>query len=235
MKPAPAETRPDVRAAVLALQGSCEPHAAMLRRIGCDPILVRRPDQLAEATHLILPGGESTTIRSLLERYELLAPLESRLGDGSLVAFGTCAGAILLGRDDGTRPARLGAIDVTVDRNAYGTQLDSFRAEVSLAKEWVEAGDASEAADATDPNDSPFPGIFIRAPRFGETGPGVRVLATYRDEPVMVSSENILAATFHPELTEDERIHRHFLAMQPTSVTTAGITPAGIPTAGHGP
>ena len=192
------------RAGVLCQQGSSEPHVARLTDLGLAPIAVRQKRDLAGLTHLILPGGESTTIRHLLDLFGLTPELGARFRDGELALFGTCAGAILLGQNDGTRPARLGLIDVTLARNAFGRQVDSFSHDVEL-----------RLADAIGDARRPFHGVFIRAPRFVRIGPGTRTIGDLDGEPVLVEAPGILAGTFHPELTDDLRVHRHFLAMAP--------------------
>ena len=183
-----------MRAGVLALQGDFEPHAQMLGSLGCEVVLVRNPAQLAAVTHLVLPGGESTTLHHLLNLFELWEPLRQRSSEGSLALFGTCAGAILLGRSDGTRPPRLGLLDAALARNAYGRQVDSFVAPIELD------GAALNA-------------VFIRAPKFVDVGARARVLARLHGAPVLVEGPRVLAATFHPELSGDVRIHRRFLAL----------------------
>ncbi len=189
-------------AGVLCLQGSSEPHLARLRDLGFAPREVRQCKDLDGLTHLILPGGESTTIRHLLDLFGLTRELIERHRDGRLCLFGTCAGAILLGQEDGTRPPRLGLLDVAVTRNAYGRQVDSFSTELALMLEEID-------------DHSPFHGVFIRAPRFARIGPTVRVLARRDEEAVLVEAPGLLAATFHPELTRDLRVHRHFVEMVP--------------------
>ena len=186
---------------ILALQGDFEPHARVLRALGAEPILVRCPEALAGLTHLVLPGGESTTLHNLLTRFGMWDTLRERHAAGTLVLFGTCAGAILLGRDDGTRPPRLGLLDATLERNAYGSQLASFTKPIVL--------------DAL--GHDPFPCVFIRAPKFTAIGPRAKVLARDGHAPILVEGEGILAATFHPELSGDSRLHRRFLELQPAS------------------
>ena len=184
--------------AILALQGSVEPHVESLRRIGSTPVEVRRPEQLAGVTHLVLPGGESTTLYKLLELYGLWEPLAARARQGELAVFGTCAGAILLGRPADERPPRLGIIDITVKRNAYGSQIDSFTAPLHVA--------GRSAARVIE-------GVFIRSPRMSDPGPEVEVLAQHDGEPVLVRQGRCLAATFHPELTPDSSLHEYFLEL----------------------
>jgi len=195
-----------VRAGVLALQGSSEPHLERLRELGLEPREVRRRADLEGLTHLILPGGESTTIRRLLDLFGLCDELLARFRRGELSLYGTCAGAILLGREDGSRPARFGLLDAEVARNAYGRQVDSFARDVQL----------DLATDGNDPG-RPFHCIFIRAPRFARIGPGVRVLGAIDGEPILLEAPGILAGTFHPELTRDLRVHRHFLGLAPAA------------------
>ena len=180
---------------VLALQGSFEPHARALTRLGFEPLLVRAPGELESLTHLILPGGESTTLQHLLELFGLFEPIRERAQRGELALFGTCAGAILLAQEDGSRPPRLGLLDATLERNAYGRQVDSFEAAIEV--EGLE-GEALKA-------------IFIRAPRFKNIGTRARVLACFCGEPVLVEQPGLLAATFHPELSDDDRLHARFL------------------------
>lgn len=182
---------------MLALQGDAEPHAECLRALGEEPRPVRRAAELEDLTHLVLPGGESTTIAHLIDLFGLRTVLVERARSGELALFGTCAGAILLGREDAERPARFGLLDAEVRRNAYGRQIDSFTAALTI--------------DAFETEPAPFPAVFIRAPRFGAIGPGVRVLSEWNGAPVLVEAPGILAATFHPELTGDLRLHRYFL------------------------
>jgi 5'-phosphate synthase pdxT subunit len=173
-----------VKIGVLALQGNFREHAAMLRRLGADPVEVRKPEQLDDVDGLIVPGGESTTFMRLMRLYGL---------DEAIRAFdrpilGTCAGMIVLDRD------HLGLADVEVERNAYGRQVSSFEADLKLAGE-----------------DEPLRGVFIRAPRVRETGEDVEVLAEHEGRPVLVRDGRILVASFHPELTDDARVHELFL------------------------
>jgi 5'-phosphate synthase pdxT subunit len=157
---------------------------------------VRRPEQLAGVDALVIPGGESTTISMLLERAELFEPVANRLDEG-MPALGTCAGMILLGAEIlGGRPDQrcFGAIDLTVRRNAYGRQVDSFDADIDVVG-----------------FDEPFPASFIRAPVVERLGEGVDVLAEVDGRPVLCASGSVLVASFHPELSDDLRIHRRFL------------------------
>ena len=180
---------------VLALQGAFREHCAAVRRLGHVAVEVRTPADLAGVDALIIPGGESTTIDKLLDWQGLREPLQARLDDG-MPAFGTCAGLIVLAASavdglPGQRP--LGAIDIVAQRNGFGRQVRSFEAPVLLV------GD-----------DEPMTGVFIRAPRIVEVGEDVEIIATMGDEPVAAASGTIMVATFHPELTDDDRLHRRF-------------------------
>jgi 5'-phosphate synthase pdxT subunit len=181
---------------VLALQGDVREHVAALRALGADTTEVRRPDQLEAVDALVLPGGESTTMSLLLSSSELEEPLAKRLADG-MPAFGTCAGMILLASRllDGRRDQRcFGAIDLTVRRNAFGRQVDSFETELPI----VGIGE-------------PFHAVFIRAPAVDEVGPDVEVLAEVDGRPVLCRQGPILVSAFHPELGGDHRLHELFL------------------------
>lgn len=183
------------RVGVLALQGAFREHVRALRRLGADAVEVRTPAELAAVDAIVLPGGESTTMDILLGTTGLREPLQARI-DAGLPAFGTCAGLILLATDleDGVEGQRtLAALDVTARRNGYGRQVASFEADVALGDE------------------APMHGVFIRAPRITRVGDDVEVLATHGDEPVAVRRGPIMAATFHPELTDDDRLHARFL------------------------
>ena len=185
------------RIGVLALQGGFAAHSAILDRLGARPGEVRTPQQLAEVDALVMPGGESTTMSMLLERSGLLAPLSERLNDGMGV-LGTCAGMILLAREvvDGRADQHaLGTVDITVRRNAYGTQIESFEADIDV-----------------DGLESPFHAVFIRAPVVERAGPGVEVLARHEGRAVLCRSGRATVAAFHPELSGDGRLHARFLA-----------------------
>jgi 5'-phosphate synthase pdxT subunit len=173
-----------VKIGVLAVQGDFREHAAMLRRLGAEVVEIRTPEQLAEVDGLVVPGGESTAIMRLIRLYGL----DEALRAFNRPVFGTCAGMIVVDR------AHLGLADIVVDRNAYGRQVASFEADLDL-----------EGAD------EPVRGVFIRAPRLRERGPDVEVLADLDGEPVLLRDGKVLVASFHPELTEDTRIHRLFL------------------------
>lgn len=186
---------------VLALQGDFSEHAAMLRRLRVEPREVRTAEQLKGLDGLIIPGGESTTFGRLIDDFRLFEPLSAFVRSGT-PAWGTCAGMILLARHASDLPfPTLQALDIEVDRNAYGRQVDSFEADIDVA---------AIGAD-------PYHAIFIRAPVVASVGDGVEVLATCRrnesepEKPVAVRKGSIMATSFHPELTADTRFHRYFL------------------------
>lgn len=181
---------------VLALQGDFLEHRAMLTRIGVESREVRKLSDLEAVDALIIPGGESTTIGKLMERYELDKAIRARAEQGMPI-FGTCAGMIVLAKEiEGSTQPRLGLMDITVVRNAFGRQIDSFEADIPFAPT----------------PERPVRGVFIRAPIVSRVGAGVEVLSTFEDKIVAVKQGNLLATAFHPELTDDERIHRYFLS-----------------------
>ncbi len=182
----------DPRIGVLALQGDFAEHIAVLESCGYRHFTVRSCMDLEQADALIIPGGESTTMLKLIDRYELRDAMVKRMESGMPV-FGTCAGAIVLADrvSDGERT--LGVWDMQVERNAYGRQAESFEADIEVPG-----------------LDEPVRGIFIRAPIITDAV-GTTVMATYRDQPVLVRKDNLLAATFHPELAGETRIHRWFV------------------------
>ncbi len=171
---------------VLSLQGNFREHAAMLRRLGAEPVEVRKAEELDGLEGLIVPGGESTTFMRLMRLYGLDEALRRFQGP----VLGTCAGMIVLDRE------HLGLVDILVDRNAYGRQVASFEADLSLAGE-----------------EEPLRGVFIRAPRLREAGPDVEVLAELHGEPVLLREGRFMVASFHPELTDDTRVHERFLEL----------------------
>jgi 5'-phosphate synthase pdxT subunit len=178
---------------VLALQGAYDAHAKRLVALGATPRLVRVPADLDGLDGLIMPGGESTTMLRFLDRNGFFETLETYVK--STPTFGTCAGAILLASDvEGPAQRSLGALDITVERNAYGRQIDST---ILTAPTALPGG--------------PLEMVFIRAPRIARTGPAVETLATRDGSPTLVRSGNLLAATFHPELSNDTRVHQLFL------------------------
>jgi 5'-phosphate synthase pdxT subunit len=181
---------------VLALQGAFAAHSDCLASIGVQSVEVRNPQQLSNVDALLMPGGESSTMSQLLESSGLFDPIATRITEGMPV-FGTCAGMILLASEilDGRSDQRsFSAIDISVRRNAFGRQFESF-----------------ESTIATDVGD--FQGVFIRAPRIERVGADVQVLGSIGDEPVLVRQGNVLAASFHPELSNDARLHEYFVSV----------------------
>ncbi|WP_373233436.1 pyridoxal 5'-phosphate synthase glutaminase subunit PdxT [Cohnella sp.] len=181
---------------VLALQGAVAEHIRLIEKAGAEGVIVKRLEQLDELDGLIIPGGESTTIGKLMRRYGFLEGIRSFAGSGKPV-FGTCAGLILLADEiDGQDEAHLRLMDMKVVRNAYGRQRESF--ETNLPIEGI---------------DEPVRAVFIRAPLIERVGDGVRVLCEYQGSIVAARQGHLLAASFHPELTDDERMHRYFADM----------------------
>jgi 5'-phosphate synthase pdxT subunit len=196
---APASTQADAsatgrpRIGILAVQGDVREHANALREVGAEPVEVRLPRDLVGLDALILPGGESTTMRKLIDLYGLREPIVA-LAHGGAPVYGTCAGMILLADriGDGDEPV-LRLLDITVERNAYGRQLDSFEADLAIPSL----------------GDEPLHGVFIRAPVVSQVGPEVEVLARDPDgRPIAVRQGRVIATAFHPELTPDRRLHR---------------------------
>jgi 5'-phosphate synthase pdxT subunit len=182
------------RIGVLALQGAFAAHCECLSSVGVEPVEIRTPAQLDTVEALLMPGGESSTMSQLLESSGLFDAITQRLSDG-MPTFGTCAGMILLASEilDGRSDQRsFSAIDISVRRNAFGRQVDSFESTISTP-----VGE--------------FHGVFIRAPRIERVGAGVEVVGALGDEPVLVRQGNVLAASFHPELTSDARLHEYFV------------------------
>ena len=186
------------RAGVLGLQGDFAEHLHTLRELNVEAIDVRRADQLGEIDALIIPGGESTTIGKLADHYGITPRLRARVAEGMPV-WGTCAGAIFMAKDVPGHPHPIaGLMDMTVERNAFGRQVDSFEADLAIA------GIGPE----------PFHAVFIRAPRIASVGPGVTVLASLEDGTIVAARQGrLLATSFHPELTKDHRLHAHFLSL----------------------
>jgi len=186
------------RIGILALQGAVREHAAAVREVGAEPVEVRLPADVVGLDALILPGGESTTMRRLIERYGLRQPILDLATSGAPL-FGTCAGMILLAaRSADAEEAVLPLLDVTVRRNAYGRQLDSYEADLEMP--------------AIGPE--PVHGVFIRAPVVSDAGPEVEVLARDTEgRPIAVRQGKVLATAFHPELTAERRLHRLLLEM----------------------
>jgi 5'-phosphate synthase pdxT subunit len=190
----------DLPVGLLSLQGDYAKHEAAFRALGCATRYVRRPAELEGLRGLVIPGGESTTMTRLIDRVGLRGPLRDFAAHHPVM--GTCAGLIMLAGDladevaaHGVQP--LGLLDCTVRRNGYGTQVDSFDALVAIS--------GLPGADGT------YPAVFIRAPRIVRTGPGVEVVGRHGDEPVAIRQGRLLGLTFHPELTDDLRLHRAFL------------------------
>jgi len=196
----------DVTIGVLALQGAVEKHVAMLEKCGIRPLRVRFPEDLDSIHGLIIPGGESTTIGKLMARYGLDEKIIQRVGEGMPV-FGTCTGMILLAKDIvNSDQHRLGLMDMTILRNAFGRQIDSFEADLDI--ETI--------------GKPPFHAVFIRAPYVEKANGSVRALARYEDKIVLLRQGSLLGCSFHPELTEDVRIHQYFAKMVRESVCSQG-------------
>ena len=187
-----------MKVGVLGLQGDVREHVTALERSGAAPIIVKTVAELADVDGLVIPGGESTTIGKLLDRFGLLEPLRERAASG-LPLYGTCAGAILMAVDiEGPDEAahRIPVLDVTVRRNAYGRQVESFETDLGVRD-----------------MDDPFRGVFIRAPVILRVGAEVEVLAELDGAPVLVRQGRRMASTFHPEMTGDDRVHRRFVEL----------------------
>lgn len=183
-----------MRVGVLALQGDFREHARLLEQMGAEPVFVRKAEELDRIEALVIPGGESTTIGKLADRYGLLHPLRDLISSG-IPTLGTCAGLIFLAAGTtGPSQIHLGVLDVVVERNAFGRQVDSFEADLAVA------GMAE-----------PLHAVFIRAPGVDKVGAEVEVLASVGDDPVMVRQGNIVATSFHPELTGETRVHQLIL------------------------
>ena len=185
-----------MKVGVLALQGDVREHLRALSSAGATALPVKTPGQLAGVDALVLPGGESTTIGKLLDRFELLEPLRERAASG-MPLYGTCAGLILMANEiDGPQdaPHRLRVLDVAVRRNAYGRQVDSFESELDVGG-----------------FESSFTAVFIRAPLIERVGDDIEVLATCDGAPVLVRSNHLMASSFHPEMTGDTRLHELFV------------------------
>jgi len=186
---------------VLALQGDFAEHIKMLRQLKVETVEVRLPEQLKGLDGLIIPGGESTTIGKLAQAYDLMGPLQS-FGRQHAI-WGTCAGAIFLSKDVRRDQPLLGLMDIKVQRNAFGRQVDSFEADL----------DVPELKQATGKN-GPFHAVFIRAPIIEAVGEDARVLASVGDRRIVAAQQgHLLATSFHPELTSDTRFHEYFLSL----------------------
>lgn len=183
---------------VLGLQGDVREHVAALASAGATPVVVKRADEVPSVDGLIIPGGESTTIGKLLHRFGLVEPLRERVDDG-MPLYGTCAGLILMAAriaGEHEAPHRLGVIDVTVRRNAYGRQTESFETDINVVD-----------------FDAPFRAVFIRAPVIEDAGDEVEVLAEHDGAPIIVRQGRLLGSSFHPEMTGDPRVHQLFVSM----------------------
>jgi len=183
---------------VLGIQGAIQEHLSILRKTGVEPSWVKNRKELDSVEALVMPGGESTTMIKLLKRFEMWEILRNRIEDGMPV-LATCAGMILLSRkiENVLNQDSLGVLDISVKRNGYGRQINSFEVDLQI--------------DEIGPE--PFRAVFIRAPKIESISGEVRVLTSYDGSPVLVRQGNVLAASFHPELTGDLRIHRYFLKM----------------------
>lgn len=196
---------PMITIGVLGLQGAVREHVRSVEACGAEAVVVKRVEELAEIDGLIIPGGESTTIRKLLDKYGFMEPLKEFAAKGKPM-FGTCAGLILLAKElVGYREHHLGLFDVTVERNSFGRQKESFEAELFIRG-----------------LDEPFVGVFIRAPHIVKVGEHVEVLAKHEGRIVAAREGQFLGCSFHPELTEDHRITELFMEMVRESVAIIG-------------
>jgi 5'-phosphate synthase pdxT subunit len=186
------------RIGILALQGNVREHARMLSDAGAEPVRVKKREQLDEIEGLVIPGGESTTIGKLLRRFDMLEPLQEKIRSG-LPAFGTCAGMILLAdeiQDAGVDQPSIGGMNIAVRRNAFGRQRESFETDLEVPAL----------------GDRPLPAVFIRAPLVTRVGEGVEVVARLDGDRVVAARQGpLLVSSFHPEMTDDPRMHRYFL------------------------
>ncbi|HUF40136.1 MAG TPA: pyridoxal 5'-phosphate synthase glutaminase subunit PdxT [Anaerolineales bacterium] len=190
-----------MKVGVLALQGAFAEHVAALERLGVEAVEIRKPDELEALDGLIIPGGESTTIGKLAVDFGLFEPLQAFAGEKPV--WGTCAGAILLSRDAMREQPLLGVMDITVERNAFGRQVASFEVDLPVPA-LSELGNGHE----------PFHAIFIRAPLIASVGEDAEILASLEDGRIVAARQRkLLATSFHPELTRDDRFHRLFLSM----------------------
>lgn len=185
-----------VKVGVLALQGAVREHVRALEASGAEAVLIKKVEQLQDIDGLVFPGGESTTMRRLIDKYGFFEPLKE-FGKSGKPVFGTCAGLILMANKlAGQEDAHVGLIDMTVERNAFGRQVDSFEASLMI----------TDVADD-------FIGVFIRAPRILEVGKDVEIICKHDDKIVAVRQDHYLACSFHPELTDDHRMHEYFVKM----------------------
>lgn len=188
------ENLQEIVVGVLGIQGSVEEHVDMLGRIGVQAVIVKDKESLSEVQGLIMPGGESTTIGLLLRNNGLDKEIQKRV-QGGMPVWGTCAGAILLAKQlNGEQAFSLELMNIAIERNAYGRQTDSFETEVKFDGEEI-------------------PAVFIRAPKIADKGEGVEILALDENEIVAAREENMMVTTFHPELSDNEKVHRYFVGM----------------------
>lgn len=191
---------------VLGLQGAVEEHLNQIKAAGEQAIIVKKPEQLREIDGLIIPGGESTTMRKLMDRYGFMEPIKTFF-EGKKPIFGTCAGMVLAANElTGDEEAYLGLMDISVKRNGFGRQRESFEADLSI--KGMEA---------------PYKAVFIRAPFADGVGEGVEVLAVYEENVVAARQDHVLVSAFHPELTGDDRFLQLFIEMVKTSVSKAEL------------
>ncbi len=181
---------------VLALQGDFREHINILKKLKLIPVEIRTKEELDSVEGLIIPGGESTTMGKLLKKYKLAREIKRRYKEGMPI-YGTCAGAILLAKEIiDSQQLKLDLIDISISRNAYGRQIDSFEAEIKVPD-----------------SKKPFNAVFIRAPKITEIRDCVKILSKHKKLPVLIRTDDILISTFHPELTDDTRIHKYFMKM----------------------
>ncbi|WP_041854636.1 pyridoxal 5'-phosphate synthase glutaminase subunit PdxT [Thermobacillus composti] len=196
---------------VLALQGAVAEHIRSLQQAGAEAVAVKRVEQLSELHGLVIPGGESTTIGKLMRKYGFIEAIRQFAADGKPI-FGTCAGLIVLAqRIDGGEEPHLGLMDMTVVRNAFGRQRESFETDLEVAG-----------------LDRPLRAVFIRAPLIKEVGPGVEVLSVYNGEIVAARQNRLLACSFHPELTDDSALHAYFVAMAEEAAAEKSVNQRGV-------
>ncbi|MDO8589138.1 MAG: pyridoxal 5'-phosphate synthase glutaminase subunit PdxT [Armatimonadota bacterium] len=189
-----------MRIGVLALQGDYDKHLQMLKRLGVEAVPVRTAEEVRQLDGLIIPGGESTTIGKLMRRFGIDEAIIEKVDQG-MALYGTCAGLILMANDiEDSDQGRLGLLDITVRRNAFGRQIDSFETDMTVP----ELGP------------DPIRAVFIRAPFVTEVRNGVKTLASINGQPVLIQRDKLLASAFHPELTEDTRLHAYFLELVQT-------------------
>ncbi len=185
-----------MKVGILAFQGAIKEHEVALKKCGALPVQIKTADELAAVDALILPGGESTTMRRLIDRYDMLKPLK-RFAASDKPIWGTCAGLILLaGKIADEDISHLGVMDIVVQRNSFGRQVDSFEARLNIKG-----------------LERPFPGVFIRAPHIVSVGDEVEVMSEFNGRTVMARQNNFLACSFHPELTDDTRVTAYFVKM----------------------